>query len=234
MSIFENKYLSENTGSILRKYDVDFVFQPIFSKFDTIVGHEALMRPKGKNILDFIEEMKANNRLHELEILTFFGETHAYKKRGYNTLLSINSFPTEIFTHEELIEYTKCFEMPREKVIVEILEYADEKNWTWIEKNIQIHANTGVEVALDDFGTGYNDEAAVEFYNPQMIKIDRSLITDIDKDENKQSYLKKLISDMHNRMIVVLAEGIETKEAYDYLKSNGVDFFQGFYLGRPS
>jgi len=91
-----------------------------------------------------------------------------------------------------------------------------------------------VEIALDDFGTGFNDEAAVDFYAPHMIKIDRSLITDIDKDVKKQEYIKKLTSDMHDKMIVVLAEGIETKEEFDFLVGIGVDFFQGYYLGRPA
>jgi len=234
MSILDNPYLSEKTKEIMEKYDVDFVFQPVFSRMEEIVAHEALMRPKGKFILDFIDEMKLSDRLHDLEILTFFGATHAYKKRGYETMLSINSFPTEVFTQEELVEYTNCFQMPREKVIVEILEYSDEKNWTWNAKSAQIDTNAGVEVALDDFGTGYNDESAVEYYRPQMIKLDRSLITDIDKDEKKQSYVKKLIDDMHEKLIVVLAEGVETKEEFDYLKEIGADFFQGYYLGRPA
>lgn len=234
MSIFDNPYISKQTRKLFEDYEVNFVFQPIFSKFDTLIAYEALMRPKGKFILDFIEDMKAADKLHELEILTFFGATNAYRERGYDTMLSINSFPTEIFTEDELIEYTKCFEMPREKVIVEMLEYADEKNWTWLSKSNQIMRNAGVEVALDDFGTGFNDEAAVDFYKPHMIKIDRSLITDIDKDENKQANVRKLISDMHKKMIVVLAEGIETKEEFDFLKSIGTDFFQGYYLGMPS
>jgi len=234
MLSFENLNLSEDIMKMLQQYSIDFVFQPIYSKFETIVGHEALMRPNGRHILDFIEDMKQNNKLHELEILTFFGATHAYKLRGYDTLLSINSFPSEVFTEKELIEYTECFKIPRERVIVEILEYGDEKNLTWAEKNAQIDKNTGVEIALDDFGTGYNDATAVEFYKPQMIKIDRSLITNIDKDERKQSSLNKLIADMHSKMIMVLAEGIETKEEYGYLKSINIDFFQGYYLGMPA
>jgi len=230
---FNTLKIGEKTRSILEKYDVDFVFQPIFSRNRSIIGYEALMRPKGKNILDFIEEMKEDNNLHDLEILTFFGATNAYKQRGYDTLLSINSFPTEVFTPEELTDYTIAFEMPREKVIVEILEYADEKNWTWMSKSAQIAGNEGVEVVLDDFGTGFNDIEAVELYKPRMIKIDRSLVTDIDKSKEKQSYITKLISDMHKRTIIVLAEGIETKEEFDFLFDAGVDFFQGFYLGRP-
>jgi len=233
MNLLDNNHISEQTKEILKKYDVSFVFQPIFSRYNTIAAYEALMRPKDKNILDFIDEMKKNDKLHELEILSFFGATHAYKKRGYDVILSINSFPTEVFSAEELIEYTECFEMPRKKVIVELLEYSNTKDWTWKAKNEQISFNSGVMVALDDYGTGFNDEEAVEFYKPQMIKIDRSLITNIDREEEKQAYIKELTVKMHKRKIMVLAEGIETKEEFDFLKMIGVDYFQGFYLGRP-
>lgn len=231
---FDLLNVNDSIKKVLNKYNVDFVFQPIISKFETVVGHEALMRPKNRSILEFIDDMTRDGKLHELEILTFFGATYAYKLRGYDTMLSVNSFPTEIFTEEELIEYTKCFEMPREKVIVEILEYSDEKSWTWKEKNSQIIKNAGVEVALDDFGTGFNDMKAVEYYKPHMIKVDRSLISDIDKDKDKQSHIEKLVKDMHDKLIAVLAEGVETKEEYDYLKGIGVDFYQGYYLGKPA
>ena len=231
---FDLLNVNDSIKEILNKYDVDFVFQPIYSGFGTIAGHEALMRPKDKTILEFIDEMTKEGKLHDLEILTFFGATYAYKSRGYDTMLSVNSFPTELFTEEELIEYTECFKMPREKVIVEILEYSDEKSWTWDKKNNQINRNARVEVALDDFGTGFNDADAVAYYRPHMIKIDRTLISNIDKDKDKQLYIKKLIDDMHNKLIAVLAEGVETKEEYDYLKGIGVDFYQGYYLGKPA
>lgn len=234
MLCFDNLNIDNKIKSILQKYQVDFVFQPIYSRIELLVGYEALMRPKDKLILDFIDEMKEDGKLHDLKVLTFFGATHAYQKRGYDTLLSVNSFPTELLTEEELVEYTNCFRMPREKVVVEILEYGDGKSWTWKSKSQQISNNKGVEVALDDFGTGLNDMVAVEFYDPQMIKLDRSLISDIDKDAEKQKNVKALTDKMHEKMIAVLAEGVETKEEYDYLRSIGIDFYQGYYLGRPA
>lgn len=234
MSAIANLNVCDEIKAVLEKYDVDFVFQPVYSKFETVVGHEALMRPNGKFVLDFIEEMKADNKLHELELLTFFGATNKYLERGYDTLLSINSFPTEVLTEDELLEYTRCFGMPRDRVIVEMLEYSDDRNWTWNTKKSQIEHNRGVELALDDYGTGFNDEAAVEYYRPDMIKVDRSLISGIDKDEEKQARIKKIIREMHDKLIVVLAEGIETEEEYKYLKDAGIDFFQGYYLGRPA
>lgn len=234
MNTFSELDVSKEIRDILEEYDVDFVFQPIYSRMETIIGYEALMRPNGKFVLEFIEEMKKNNKLHDLEVLTFFGATHKYKERGYNTLLSINSFPSEVFTELELIEYNRCFGLTRDKIIVEILEYGDDENWTWAKKSMHLNDNTGIEIALDDFGTGYNDESAVDYYNPHMIKIDRSLITDIDKDKEKQDRVNRIVKNMHDKLIVVLAEGIETEAEYKYLKDAGIDFFQGYYLGRPA
>lgn len=231
---FNDLDVCKEIKDILNQYDVDFVFQPIYSRYEMIIGYEALMRPKGRFVLEFIEEMKENNKLHDLEVLTFFGATQKYKERGYETLLSINSFPSEIFTETELKEYNKFFGEIRGKVVVEILEYGDDINWTWSKKKLHIKDNTGVEIALDDFGTGYNDDSAVEYYSPDMIKIDRSLITDIDKDKEKQERVNKIIKKMHDKLIVVLAEGVETEEEYKYLMNAGIDFFQGYYLGKPA
>ena len=75
---------------------------------------------------------------------------------------------------------------------------------------------------------------AVDVFAPNIVKLDRSLIAgindNIDMQENYLYYRDKF----HSRGIKVLAEGIETKEEFDYLRENGIDLVQGFYLGRPS
>ena len=234
MISFEDLNVAPEIKTVLMKYEIDFVFQPIFSRDERIVGYEALMRPKGKNILEFIEEMKKMDALHELELLTFFGATLAYKQRNYDELLSINSLPSEAFSREEAQAYSECFHPIKEKLIIEILEYTDEKFWTWSLKQEHVEKYKGIEIALDDFGTGHNDHAAVEFYQPHMIKLDRTLISGIDKDKKKQREVKDCIRKMHSKTVAVLAEGVETAEEYEYLRAASVDFFQGYYLARPS
>lgn len=231
---FDNLQINDEIKSVLQKYNVDFVFQPIFSREENIIGYEALMRPDGMNILDFIEAMKEKEKLHDLELLSFFGATMAYRQRNYDKMLSINSFPEDCFSHEEALQYSLCFRPIKDKLIIEILEYTEEKDWTWDMKKKHVETYQGIEVALDDFGTGHNDMAAVEYYQPDMIKLDRGLISEIDKNPGKQELVKEYLKEMHDKAIVVLAEGVETKEEYEYLMSIGVDFFQGYYLGRPA
>lgn len=230
----DNMNISDDIRRILQQYNVRFVFQPIFSREGIVVGYEALMRPEGKNILDFIEEMKNMDKLHELEVLTFFGATIEYRNRNYDELLSINSFPAVAFSLEEARQYSECFRPIKEKLIIEILEYTDEKHWTWSRKKEILKIYQGIEVALDDFGTGNNDRRAVDYYEPHMIKLDRSLISEIDKDTDKQRNVIDIVNEMHSKTVAVLAEGIETAEEYEFLRSIGVDFYQGYYLGRPA
>lgn len=231
---FTKLNVNDDIKETLLKYNIDFVFQPIFVREGALIGYEALMRPEGKNILDFIDEMRTQDKLHDLELLTFFGATMKYRERGYDKMLSINSFPSECFSPMEALDYSLCFRPIKDKLIIEILEYTEEMHWTWEFKKQHMRTYEGIEVALDDYGTGSNDEAAVEYYQPNMIKLDRSLISGIDHDAQKQDRVKKIVDDLHKQTIVVLAEGVETKEELDWLKGIGVDFYQGYYLGRPA
>ena len=91
----------------------------------------------------------------------------------------------------------------------------------------------GPRIALDDFGTGNNNMMAVDIFAPHIVKLDRSLITDIENDVDKQEYYYYYRDSFHKRGIKVLAEGIESREEYEFLRDNGIDLVQGFYLGRP-
>ena len=74
---------------------------------------------------------------------------------------------------------------------------------------------------------------AVDIFAPHIVKLDRSLITDIENDVDKQEYYYYYRDNFHKRGIKVLAEGIESREEYEFLRDNGIDLAQGFYLGRP-
>lgn len=74
---------------------------------------------------------------------------------------------------------------------------------------------------------------ALDIFAPHIVKLDRSLITDIENDVDKQEYYYYYRDSFHKRGIKVLAEGIESREEYEFLRDNGIDLVQGFYLGRP-
>ena len=95
-------------------------------------------------------------------------------------------------------------------------------------------ARYGGQMALDDFGTGYNSETMLLNVAPDYIKVDMSIVRNIHRDPNRQQILINLVSYAHGRHIKVIAEGVEDREEMALLVETGVDYLQGFYLGRPS
>lgn len=218
----------------LKQYDIHYVFQPIFhSDLKSIYSYEALMRPKGISIPDLLSEYEKDNKLHVLEVLSFFGSAEAHMKRGYKASLSINSFPSECFSDEEIERYINAYPEQSQNTIIEILEYpkADKDTWDRKRKSFKKDGNL---LALDDFGKGNNDLEAVDFFKPNIIKMDRKLISGIEHDKRKQERVLSYINTFKKKGMLVLAEGIETKEECDFVIQNGVDLLQGYYLQVPA
>lgn len=234
MIYYDNLPLSKDILDSLSVLEIDYVFQPIF-KADgkTIYAREALMRPHGKNVMDLIQEYMDADKLHILEVATFFGACQAYILRGYDERVSINSFPNEVFTEEEARVFMDYFGVDEDRIIIEMLEYPSFSLDKYMQKKelAKIGQN---KISVDDYGTGINDMDRVNEIDPHIVKIDRSLISDIDKDVYKQANVKEIIDLLHDMKKTVVAEGIETKEEFDYLVSLGADLFQGYYLGRPA
>ena len=218
----------------LLKLNIDFVFQPIFDSVNlSLSGYEALMRPVGKSPLELIEEYAKMDKLFVIELATCFGATMAYKKRGYTEDLCINSFPSEYMNEGQSQLYHECFPELVGKIVVEMVEYTELNKSKWSEKRADIEKHH-TRVALDDFATGNNDSVAVDYFKPEYVKLDRSLITDIQLSEDKQKEVERLVKIFHEKGIKVIAEGIENEGEIDYLrKHTEVDFLQGYYLAMP-
>lgn len=230
---FSTLSVSEETKQILSEFHIDFVFQPIFDRNNQIFAYEALMRPENIFISDFIKQKAEECKLHELEIATFFGALYVFEKRGYQTKININSFPSENLTEKEFTELLSCFPGMDKNMIIEILEYTDYSERIWKEKIEMIKKYPDITIALDDFGTGNNNLTAISQYTPAIIKLDRTITKDVHLRANKAGAVFSLIRYFHELNMQVLAEGVELKDEYTLLKAMGIDYFQGYYLGKP-
>lgn len=119
------------------------------------------------------------------------------------------------------------------KIVLEMLE-GEDLNQEYLELKKEYIKKWGGKIALDDFGTGYNSEYALLTIGPDIIKIDRSIITDCDKDASRRLIISNLVKLAHTRHISVLAEGVETGEELETVMACGVDLLQGYYFERPS
>ena len=117
-------------------------------------------------------------------------------------------------------------------MVIEITEN-EETSAELTERKKAAAAAWGAQIALDDFGTGFNSERILVDIAPDIVKVDISIVREINLNPNRQALLRNLIGYARERGIMVLAEGVETREELETLIAMGVDYLQGFYLARP-
>ena len=217
---------------------INFAFQPIFeTETGNIYGYEALMRPTPYSPMEVIAEYASYERLNEIEEFTVYYAAKQFLENKLTGKLFLNSFPSAFISDEMMV---KLLELTRQnfkdgRLVIEMLEYTEFDNHAHYKKTSQFErAKTGQLVAIDDYGTGKNiDEECIDFYNPDIVKIDRSLISNIHANVTNQKALIEICNYLDKKGIIILAEGVETQEEYDYLKNYPVKLMQGYFLGKP-
>ncbi len=92
----------------------------------------------------------------------------------------------------------------------------------------------GIRIAIDDFGTGYSSFTHLKQLPIDKIKIDRSFIEDIPNNKEHVAMVESIIAMARALKLEVVAEGVETKEQFEFLKALDCDYYQGFYFARPA
>ena len=216
---------------------INFAFQPIFEiETGNIYGYEALMRPAPYTPMEVIAEYAHQNRLNEIEEFTTYYAAKQFLENNLPGKLFLNSFPSAFVSDEMMV---KVHELAKQsfkgRLVIEMLEYTEFDSHAHYKKTSEFEkSKTGQLVAIDDYGTGKNiDEECINFYNPDIVKIDRALISNIHTNVTNQKALIDICNYLEKKGIIILAEGVETQEEYDYLKKYPIKLMQGYFLGKP-
>lgn len=101
-----------------------------------------------------------------------------------------------------------------------------------LDKLHQIKA-MGVELAVDDFGTGYSSLSYLKQMPVDRLKIDQSFVRDLPHSVDDRAIVRAILAMAANLKLKVIAEGIESQEQLDFLRAEGCQEAQGFFLSRP-
>ena len=226
--------------TIIKNNLLTYHLQPIISaKTGDIYGYEALMRTKGSvkmSPLEVIDIATRYDRLGDIEHATLFNVMQLYSERSgefAGKKIFINTIPGHFLSRDEWSELTEKYGSHFDKFIYEVTEQSScsEEELESIKKLRD--SETNLQIAIDDYGTGHSNIVNLLRYAPQIIKIDRYLITEIQNDRNKQMFVKNAIDFANMNGIKVLAEGVETFEELSAVIEYGVDLIQGYYVSRP-
>ncbi len=150
--------------------------------------------------------------------------------------VSINVSATEFndFTvMEGLLEFIKNQPILLPYLLIEITETATLNDIQQSSAIINQLREAGIGISVDDFGTGYTSLAMLKDFTIDEIKIDRSFVSELENDGRSKTIIAAVIAMARSFNISVVAEGVETQEQLQQLKSMGCHQAQGFYLGIP-
>ncbi len=157
---------------------------------------------------------------------------------GITAKLFINFCPSAIYDPKSClrstIEALDAFGFAHDNVVFEVVESDEIEDSGYLLDILKSYRQAGFKVALDDLGSGFSSLNLLHVLRPDYVKLDIALVRDIDRDPFKAMLGGKIIEAARALDMSVVAEGIETESEFKWLRDNGANLLQGFYLARPA
>jgi EAL domain-containing protein (putative c-di-GMP-specific phosphodiesterase class I) len=213
--------------------DLSVVFQPIVDLKDgSLFGHEALVRCQVdalRNPMVLFErsvELGCTGRLGRM--IREIGVPH-----GSGMPLFVNIHPTEL-TEEWLVRLDDPIFAHDDDVYLEVTESVPMTHFDICNSVLkEVGSRGAVDRVVDDFGAGYSNILRIADLNPSIVKLDRSLIIDLDRKPRRQELVTAVVEMCVRLGAKVVAEGIETPMELIAVRETGAHYAQGFLLARP-
>lgn len=225
---------------LLQDKNVNTVYQPIVGLVTGgIMGYEALSRGPADTFFANPENLFSYaEKTNQLFVLEKLAREKAMFHFGENILkhkLFININPMVVHDRSFIADDIKAalseLGASPDQVVFEITERTNIENFNAFRKSLQYYRQHGFLVAIDDAGSGYSSLQAILELQPDFIKIDLSLIRDIDKIRNKQVLVETFVAFSEKTGSQIIAEGIENQNELSCLQELGVPLGQGFFFG---
>jgi len=137
---------------------------------------------------------------------------------------------------EKIVDLIDKHDIPHEYLEIELTESENFKDYEVMSRIIMGLKAEGISTSIDDFGTGYSSLNMLKMIHVDLLKLDKSFVPMGEKRVcgERDILMFECIARMAKELgIKMVAEGVETKEQYEYLKNAGCDMIQGYYFDRP-
>ncbi|WP_018955044.1 putative bifunctional diguanylate cyclase/phosphodiesterase [Thioalkalivibrio sulfidiphilus] len=123
--------------------------------------------------------------------------------------------------------------IPGECLTLEVTETAMMANPRRAQTALRELDNLGIRLAVDDFGTGFSSLSYLKSLPVDVLKIDKSFVMGLDRDKSDQAIVQATLSLGHSLGLEVVAEGVETRHTWSFLRDHGCDAAQGYHMSKP-
>jgi EAL domain-containing protein (putative c-di-GMP-specific phosphodiesterase class I) len=230
--------------ALAAREQLSLVYQPrIDVKTGSCVSAEALLRwhhpvlgsISPSEFIPLVEQTALDRPVTDFVLETALAQAAAWKSEGFEFGISINVFAANLEEEDFAWRLREALDRHGVSPSMVELEFTEgaliRRRARVLEQLIDIRA-VGVTCAIDDFGTGYSSFAYLQNIPADVIKIDRSFMGGLER-ERDQTLVRVMITMSHELNYRVVAEGVETQEAYEFLAKSGCDEIQGYLISRP-
>ncbi|MEO8180337.1 MAG: EAL domain-containing protein [Deltaproteobacteria bacterium] len=212
-------------------------YHPILRASDGhVYGYEALLRSKEASLPNPGAVLDAAERLNLLDVL---GRTIRERSAGPmqnappGTVLFVNLHTTDLLDPTLMSADTPLSKIAK-NVVLEITERASLDQVKDVRARVAALREMGFRIAIDDLGAGYAGLTSFALLEPEIVKLDMTLVRDVHLSSTKQKLVRSMTQLAHDMGMMVVGEGVETPEERDSLIHLGCDLLQGFLFARPS
>ena len=245
-SLNRHSAIEEALKGSLERNEFYLVYQPKYEiSSNIIIGFEALLRWdnsefRGINPDEFIPVLEQTGLINEVGMFVLDNALKSIEKWRSITQqplqMAVNISPLQFndpMLFQSIQQTLTKYNLPGNALEIEITEGILLEGTEELKKTLNDIREADIGIALDDFGTGYSSLSYIKDYPINSIKIDRSFIDEINKNETQAILVNAMISLAHSLNFHVTAEGIECKAQLEYLKNIKCDIAQGYYLSQP-
>ncbi|MFM2484721.1 putative bifunctional diguanylate cyclase/phosphodiesterase [Celerinatantimonas yamalensis] len=220
-------------------------YQPIYdNRIQEIRHYEVLLRVRGDNQqlispYELILAAEKNGYISDIDLWVIrcaFDQLEDNFRHHHRDRLAINLSARSFCSEHVIAQIAYEVEhrsLPGELIIFEITETAALPNLKMAQAHIQILKDLGCAISLDDFGVGYSSFHSLRELPLDYVKIDGSFVRDIIDNTKNRYFVRSLCRIAHDLGLLTVAEFVESSALYHELQGLGVDFSQGYYIGKP-